>query len=296
MQSKIIAAAVAGTAAAIKLEAPTTMLAQAAPLDPAAGVETDCHGTYMYQCMQVKVDAALGYLTNDTQDRSNLAQLKARNTRSDMVHAIEDLRSHLEMGLAANRKAGETAVHDQMRAGMGRIEDRLAAHVASLRDQVTRDSPIAVARKLAEGDIKDVYYEDQQLEKHGGREDKKARIAAILQAFSDAHFPVFGEPELTDLTALVEAETAAICDAMDAANASYDAAAAHAAAEMDAAIQANSDAMDALNASQIADMDARIAMLVEEYLKIFWETVADIYSSVSYNERQGHIWKALYQK
>merc|ERR1719446_204447 len=54
--------------------------------------------------------------------------------------------------------------------------------------------------------------------------------------------------------------------------------------------------MDALNAEQIAAMDARIAMLVEEYLKILWETVADIYSSVSYNERQGLIWKALYQK
>ena len=48
MQSKIIAAAVASTAAAIKLEAPTTTLAQAKPLDPVAGVQTDCHGTYMY--------------------------------------------------------------------------------------------------------------------------------------------------------------------------------------------------------------------------------------------------------
>ena len=62
MQSKIIAAAVASTAAAIKLEAPTTMLAQAKPLSADAGVDTDCHGTYMYQCMQKKVDDALGFL------------------------------------------------------------------------------------------------------------------------------------------------------------------------------------------------------------------------------------------
>ena len=65
---------------------------------------------------------------------------------------------------------------------------------------------------------------------------------------------------------------------------------------MAGAIQANSDAMDALNTQLIADMDARVAELVEEYLKIFWDTVADIYSSVSYNERQGLVWKALYQK
>lgn len=133
MQSKIIAAAVASTAAAIKLEAPTTMLAQAKPLDAAAGVDTDCHGTYMYQCMQKKVDDALGFLVNDVQDRADLSTLKARNTRVDMVHAIEDLRNMLEMGLAANRKAGETAAFEQMRGGMQRIEDRLAAHVESLR-------------------------------------------------------------------------------------------------------------------------------------------------------------------
>jgi hypothetical protein len=54
--------------------------------------------------------------------------------------------------------------------------------------------------------------------------------------------------------------------------------------------------MDTLNAQLIADMDARVAELVEEYLKIFWETIADIYSSVTYNERQGLVWKALYQK
>ena len=47
-----------------------------------------------------------------------------------------------------------------MRGGMDRIEQRLADHVASLRDQVTRSSPIAVRRKELEGDIKDVYYAD----------------------------------------------------------------------------------------------------------------------------------------
>ena len=51
MQSKIIAAAVISTVAAIKLESPTTILAQAKPLAPSAGVDTDCHGTYAYQCM-----------------------------------------------------------------------------------------------------------------------------------------------------------------------------------------------------------------------------------------------------
>ena len=296
MQSKIIAAAVASTAAAIKLEAPTTMLAQAKPLDAAAGVDTDCHGTYMYQCMQKKVDDALGFLVADVQDRANLSTLEARNTRVDMVHAIEDLRSMLEMGLAANRKAGETAAFEQMRGGMQRIEDRLAAHVESLRLQVQTDSPIALRRKELEGDIKDIYYSDEQQLKLQGREDKKAAIKALLEGFIAEQFPVFGQPELMDLTALVAAETEAMCDAVDAARASYDAAAAAAAQEMSLAIAAKSEEMDQLNAALISALNDRLAMLNEDYLKIFWETMTDIYQSVSYNERQGLIWKALYQK
>ena len=296
MQSKIIAAAVASTAAAIKLEAPTTMLAQAKPLDPVAGVNTDCHGTYMYQCMQEKVDQALGYLVRDVDDRRNLSVKEANDTRVDMVHAIQDLRYMLEMGLAQTRKDGESTARAQMRGGMDRIDARLAAHIESLRHQVQKDSPIAIRRKELEGDIKDIYYSDEQHLKLQGREPKKAAIKALLDAFIAENFPVFGEPELLDLQALVAAETEAMCDAVDAAMAAYNAAAADAAAQMNAAIQANNDAMDALEARLIAAMDARIAMLIEEYLKIFWETVADIYQSVNYNERQGLIWKALYQK
>ena len=107
MQRKIIAAAVASTAAAIKLQSPTTMLAQAKPLDPAAGIDTDCHGTYAYQCMEKKVNDALGFLANDVDDRRNLSLLEARNAKDDMVKSIEDLRYELENALAANRKDGE---------------------------------------------------------------------------------------------------------------------------------------------------------------------------------------------
>ena len=296
MQSKIIAAAVASTAAAIKLEAPTTTLAQAKPLDPIAGVQTDCHGTYMYQCMQTKVDNALGYLVRDTDDRRNLSVREASDTRVDMVHGIQDLRNMLEMGLAQTRKDGESAARAQMRGGMDRIDARLQAHIESLRLQVQGDSPIALRRKELEGDIKDIYYSDEQTTKLAGREPKKAAIKALLDAFIAESFPVFGEPELLDLQALVAAETEAMCDAVDAAMAAYNAAAADAAAQMADAIQANNDAMDALEARLIAAMDARVAMLTEDYLKIFWETVEDIYQSVSYNERQGLIWKALYQK
>lgn len=51
MQTKLIAAAIATTAASIKLEAPTTLLAQVQDKSgqaQVAGVDTECHGTYAY--------------------------------------------------------------------------------------------------------------------------------------------------------------------------------------------------------------------------------------------------------
>ena len=76
-----------------------------------------------------------------------------------------------------------------------------------------------------------------------------------------------------------------MCDAVYIFMAAFNDAAADAAQQMADAIQANSDDMDALNARLIAAMDARITMLTEDFLKIFWETVEEIYRSVNYNER-----------
>ena len=79
MQTKLIAAAIATTAASIKLEAPTNVLAQT--MDKAgraqvAGIDTECHGTYAFQCMQTKVDQTLGALT-DGVDADRDASVKA---------------------------------------------------------------------------------------------------------------------------------------------------------------------------------------------------------------------------
>lgn len=43
-------------------------------------------------------------------------------------------------------------------------------------------------------------------------------------------------------------------------------------------------------------MNDRIAELTQDFLKIFWETMEEIFQTVHYNERQGVMWKALYQK
>ena len=36
--------------------------------------------------------------------------------------------------------------------------------------------------------------------------------------------------------------------------------------------------------------------LTEDFVVVFWDTIEEIYHSVNYYERQGLVWKALYQK
>ena len=200
------------------------------------------------------------------------------------------------MRLIGVRKDEELATRAQLKASTQAIQDRLAAHVASLRLQVQGDSPIAIERKRVEGLIKDIYYADEQNAKSGNAEGKKAQIKALLDAFIAENFPVFGEPELTDLQDLVAAETQKMCDRVEAAQAAFSAAAADATAQLTAMAAANAAALEASDAARIAALNARIEELTVDFLKIFWETVEEIYRSTSYNERQGLIWKALYQK
>ena len=153
--------------------------------------------------MQAKVDNTLGALT-DGVDADRDASVKAANdTRVDMIQALQDLRFSLENRMSSVRKEGELAVRAQMKASIKTIEDRLAYLIEDLRLQVQGDSPIAAERKRLEGLIKNIYYADEQTLKLQGREGKKAQIKALLDGFIAQNFPVFGEKELVELTALV---------------------------------------------------------------------------------------------
>ena len=261
-----------------------------------AGINTECHGTYAYQCMQTKVDNTLGALTDGVDADRNASVKAANDMRVDMIHGLQDLRASLEWRMQQNRKAGEAAVRAQMNSSIQTIEDRLAYLINDLRLQVQGDSPIALERKRLEGLIKNIYYADEQIYKNQNREGKKAEIKALLDGFIAQNFPVFGEKELVELTALVAQETEAMCDAVEAAQVSFNTAAADSVLQMQTRILENAAALEAADYARIAALNARIAELTVDFLKIFWETVEEIYRATSYNERQGLIWKALYQK
>jgi len=54
--------------------------------------------------------------------------------------------------------------------------------------------------------------------------------------------------------------------------------------------------LDDLIKAKRAYIDELIELLTEDYIVVFWDTVEEVYDLVNYYERQGLIWKALYQK
>jgi len=84
--------------------------------------------------------------------------------------------------------------------------------------------------------------------------------------------------------------------AIKGALADWNAKAAQATADLDQEIADRIAEMDKVIAVKTDDINAHIDLLEEDYIVIFWNTIEEIYSEVSYYERQGLIWKALYGK
>ena len=298
MQTKFIAAAaVATSAAALKLGTPSTnVLAQTQEKALTSGIDTECHGTYAYQCMQTKVDKTLGALTDGVSQKRDERVKAANDFREESVEALQDLISNLRWSLQTQRKESELTVRGVMKTALGKIEDTLKALTADLELQAAGDSVIAIERQRVEGLIKDVYYADEQQYADQGREGKKAAIRALVQEFAEKVFPVFGERELEIMQDTVQRNVDAICDTVIAELDRWDAAVQDARSQMDIQMSLARQSLFFLNQEQQASMNARLAELTDDFLKIFWETMEEIYQTVSYSERQGVMWKALYQK
>ena len=116
MQNKIIAATIASSAAALQLQSPApTMLAQ--------GAHDECHGTYAYQCIEQKVDTALGEMVKDVDTRKQECIVTAGDMREDIVQEAQDLRYTLERQLEEMRYSSTEAIRARMQAGKQTVED-----------------------------------------------------------------------------------------------------------------------------------------------------------------------------
>jgi hypothetical protein len=96
--------------------------------------------------------------------------------------------------------------------------------------------------------------------------------------------------------ATLAAEYASLDAQFTSSFASWNQVAYDAIAEADANIAYKLAHMDEVFAGKRAAMNAEVEHLTEDFLLEFWHTIEEIYDEVSYYERSGLIWKALYQK
>lgn len=159
--------------------------------------------------------------------------------------------------------------------------------------------PAAVERQRVEGEIKKVYYGGI-----GGKysayelKDKIADKVDAFNAWLAANYPLngFGEYEIARVQETVNTEVGALNALIASQTLAWNTALEQAAADMETLIADRTAALEARIAEKTQLMNDVIADLAENFIVIYWDTVEEIYKSVNYYERQGLVWKALYQK
>jgi hypothetical protein len=300
MQSKLFAvAAVASGAAALKLDAPTNTLAQS--------IEQECHGTYAYQCIQEKVDKSLGSMVKEVADQRDHCLDFADDLRQTMLESTQALRYQLEKHILWDLREGLT---EALAARLDLAQDNIwaATDKANYNMRVEADariantSDISLVRIRAQDDIKNMYYQDDNGDKDS--EALKAQIRERMEEFGEAYlgthpngkFASFADAEIAAAEEVIQSEYNAFRTMTNDSRAEWNAAAAQAIADLDAHIAAQIAEMDSVIAFKTNAIQEVVDTLYEDFIVIFWNTIEEIYKEVSYYERQGLIWKALYQK
>jgi hypothetical protein len=296
MQKSLFAAAIATGASALKLEANTNTLAQSAG-------NNECHGTYAYQCIEEKVEASQAAMSGRIEAQKQECLSVAEAQKDGAIERVQRLRYELEKNLLWDMRENQTeALNNRLDEALAAIENAAATAEANMRAEadgrINDTSDISGIRIRAQNDIKKLYYRDGNGDE--GAEGLKAQIREVMDQFAadsqGASFADFAGAERDAADATITAE----CDAMDAAIkdalSAWNDAAGRAEADFGQEIADRIADLDATIARHTADMNADIDELQEDYIVIFWNTIEEIYSAVSYYERQGLIWKALYGK
>ena len=215
MQSKLLAAAaLASSAAALRIQAPTTMLAQDQTYN-------ECHGTYAYQCIEENVDKSLGQMTGQVEQNKDGALEVANDTRKEIVEEIAELRAALQRSLGDLRRAQIDDLKAKLDDAVAIIEGTVDQAVQDLCDQLEENlngtSPAAIERKRVQGEIKKVYYGDSNGAK--GAKDLTAVIAKKVDNFNawlaeNYCNCNFGDAEIAAVEAVIAAQEKAMDDAI----------------------------------------------------------------------------------
>ena len=241
-------------------------------------------------------------MSGRVQEQKESCLVTADDLREDIVEGVQEMRAGLEKGLRDLRESLTGALNDRLDQAQDAIEGAAATANENMRNEadarINGTSDISQLRIDAEGDIKKLYYRDTNGEENA--EDLKAAIRDRMDEFAASYegaaFEDFADAEIAAAEAVIASECAAMDNAIVDALAAWGDAAANATADLDHEIADRLAQMDQLIADKTAAINAVIDELIEEYIVIFWNTIEEIYKEVSFYERQGLIWKALYGK
>jgi len=182
MQKSLFAAAIATGAQALKLEAPTSTLAQSKP------AALECHGVYAYQCIEEKVEHAQDTLSGRVQATKDHCVDLASELRESILEGIQSMRYDLTKSLEDMRRMSTEDLNDALDASIAAIHSAAKAANANNRqeaaDRLSGESAISVLRKRAQDDIKKLYYRDGNGVENS--EELKAAIRAIMDTFAES--------------------------------------------------------------------------------------------------------------
>jgi hypothetical protein len=161
MNSKLLVAtaAIATSAAAIKIDGAKTTLAQS---NDTGAAYAACHGTYAYQCIQEKVDVALDHMIQDLENIKQNCILTASELKGEIVDGVRDLRLHYQVALGEARAAAEQRLYEKLASATAAINAQLAISIELITNSAGDVTTTATSnREEIQNEIKKLYYSSQ---------------------------------------------------------------------------------------------------------------------------------------
>jgi hypothetical protein len=264
---------------------------------------TACTGVYAYQCIQDKVDNVIEQMRRNVERQKQECIDETGAYADEAAKEIANLSADLQKSLANLRDEQTLALNERLNQAREDIEDAAAEAQDKIHDEaearVNGESEASQARVEAQNDIKKIYYES------GASYDTYSLKQSITERVIEfENFVKENEQSFEDFVAQCDEEVETIIGenryGLDSLSkelfGNWKAAASEAQAALSGEIVAKMTELDDLIKAKKQYMDDLIATLSEDYIIVFWDTVEEVYDLVNYYERQGLIWKALYQK
>ena len=220
-----------------------------------------------------------------------------------MLEGIQDLRESLMDEMSSQKADLISSLTSQLNEAKDAIENAAAAANQAICDEadarVDGTSALSLERIAVQNAIKKLYYEDNN---SYSPYELKEKIAKKVHDFQDLlnegcrSFECFVDSEIDQVEAIISEKTTALTAAIASAHQQWNMTVSESATQLSDEIDDKLAEMDALIAVKTTAINDVINTLTEDFIIVFWDTISEIFDNVTRYERQGLIWKALYQK